>query len=246
MSVETIKEHMNSHHIKEMIELVKKYANLDCKTPILKDVNEGGMSIEADGQAIFIPFPAKASEAEYKQAIINLCLDIKSSPTDIKNDIAGFINEFNSIILSTLNNENEVASTYAPLLRDGDNFYIYVSEVAEHYSNIRDNPTNIEIMFLEDESKAKSVIVRKRLRYRVKATFVERGEDFDRIYDNFIERVGKSGGVGQIRNMLDFHLIKLELGKGRFVKGFGQAYDLEGQDVKPALTKMPHNIKKHG
>lgn len=246
MSVETIKEHMNSHHINEMIKLVKKYANIDCQNPILKDVTQSGMDIEANGERVFIPFPGQIDEKEYKQAIIDLCMDMDASPSDLKLDIEGFMNEFNSVILSTLSSQNEVLITYAPVLRDGDDLYIYISEVADHYSSIKANPENIEIMFLEDEAKAKSVIARKRLRYRVKATFMQRGELFDKVYDNFVERVGKSGGVGQIRNMLDFHLIKLELGKGRFVRGFGQAYDLNGKNIQPALTKMPHNIKKHG
>lgn len=41
--------------------------------------------------------------------------------------------------------------------------YIYISEVSEHFNNIKANPNNIEIMFLEDESKAASVILRKKI-----------------------------------------------------------------------------------
>lgn len=86
-------------------------------------------------------------------------------------------------------------------------------------------------MFLEDESKAASVILRKRLRYRVNASFLERGERFDQIYDEFEKQTGGEGGIKTIRKMLDFHLVKLEFKKGRFVKGFGQAYDIENGNV---------------
>ncbi len=96
--------------------------------------------------------------------------------------------------------------------------YIYISEVSEHFNNIKVNPNNIEIMFLEDESKAASVILRKRLRYRVNASFLERGERFDQIYDEFEKQTGGEGGIKTIRKMFDFHLVKLEFKKGRFVK----------------------------
>ncbi len=80
-------------------------------------------------------------------------------------------------------------------------------------------------MFLEDESKAQSVILRKRLRYRVNARFVERdSQEFDNVFAQFIEQSGGSGGIKTIKNMHDFHLIELIVRNGRYVKGFGQAY----------------------
>lgn len=87
-----------------------------------------------------------------------------------------FMLSFNSVSLATLSADKEVVCSYAPFVNTPWGNYIYISEVSEHFNNIKENPNNIEIMFLEDESKAASVILRKRLRYKVKASFIERGK----------------------------------------------------------------------
>ena len=116
--------------------------------------------------------------------------------------------------------------------------------MSEHFENIKANPDNIETMFLEDESKAASVILRKRLRYRTKASFYRAwGGILNRIYDEFERQTGGEGGIKTIRKMLDFHLVKLEFGKGRFVKGFGAAYDIENGTIKQVGAKSnPHKF----
>ncbi|MGL4358120.1 MAG: hypothetical protein ACRCSY_05410, partial [Cetobacterium sp.] len=86
-----------------------------------------------------------------------------------------------------------------------------------------------EIMFLQDEKEAASVLVRKRLRYNVTAEFQPRDERFETILDIFEERMGH--GVKVVRKMEDFHLVKLNVIDGRFVKGFGQAFNLKGDDI---------------
>lgn len=161
----------------------------------------------------------------------------------VEKELKEFMLSFNSVSLATLNSKGEVVCSYAPFVSTQWGNFIYISEVSEHFANIKANPDNIEIMFLEDESKAASVILRKRLRYRVRASFLERGEEFDRVYDEFERQTGGEGGIKTIRKMLDFHLVGLEFGKGRFVKGFGAAYDIENGTIKQVGAsphKFPH------
>ena len=42
--------------------------------------------------------------------------------------------------------------------------------------------------------------------------------------------------------MQDFHLFKLEFKKGRFVKGFGGAYDIIGDEISLPHIKNPHKF----
>ena len=80
-------------------------------------------------------------------------------------------------------------------------------------------------MFIEDECKAKTILARKRLRYRAHARFVERGcEEFEKTLDFLESKMDGNSGIKTIRNFPDFHLIELQFKGGRFVKGFGQAY----------------------
>ncbi|KGI55468.1 HugZ family heme oxygenase [Campylobacter sp. MIT 97-5078] len=255
MSVESIISHMNDHHKDNLIDLCKKFSAVEKIEDIsLKSVDLEGLDIVYNGgEKLRIDFPVKAKDEEaLKNAIIDLCKSVKSSVdyTAVKKELDEFKAGFGSICLATINAKGEVECSYAPLIQSQKGDYIYISEVAEHTSNIKNNPNNVEVLFLEDESKAASVILRKRLRYRVKTEFIKRGADFDIIFDEFEKRNGSGGGIKIIRGMLDFHLVKLTYQEGNFVKGFGQAYKI---DTKGELMHLsgktganPHRKAPHG
>lgn len=245
MSIASIIEHMNNHHSAELLGLVKLYGGFEAKVATLKDVNENGMKIQADGQEVFAPFPAKTEEKDYKDAIIKLCMAISKSNTQIADEIESFKEEFNTILLVSLSKDNKPHISYSPLLRYDGEYYLYISEVAPHCQNLRANPDATQVMFIEDENKTKNILARKRLTYDVSATFMPRDDLFDKVYDSFESRVGKGGGVTQIRAMQDFHLVKLCFNTGRFVKGFGQAYhiDSKGKIEHIGGGNMPHKHK---
>ncbi|MDO7252443.1 HugZ family heme oxygenase [Helicobacter cappadocius] len=251
METESILNHMNEHHHSELVGLLKKFGQLhEPKNVKLTKVDMLGLDISYnEGKSLRIEFPQKVTDPKdgLKNAIIELCQSVPKTldTVSVKKEIEDFIKGMNTIIISSLNSSGEVVCSYAPLLKCEGKYYIYVSEVAEHYGSLRENPDNLEIMFIEDESKAKSVILRKRLRYRARAKFIERGSEFDKIFDSFIGEVGESGGIKTIRDMMDFHLIHLEFLKGRFVKGFGQAYDIiNGEISYIGGAGNPHKIKK--
>lgn len=231
MSFASIISHMNEQHRGNLEDLVAKFGGVsEVKDVSLESVDLGGLDIVYNGgQKLRIDLPKAASDKEsLTNAIIELCMGAKKNIDyeKIKKELEAFKAEFGSVCLATLSPSGEVLCSYAPIIQASSGDYIYISEVSEHYTSIKNNPNNIEVLFLEDESKAASVIVRKRLRYRTSATFIERGAEFDRIYDEFEKRNGKGGGISTIRNFLDFHLIKLNYKDGNFVKGFGQAFKI--------------------
>lgn len=245
MSFESIIAHMNNDHRESLVELVKKFGSAnEVKNAELKGVDFEGLDlIYNDNQKLRIEFPVKANEETLKNAIIELCMSVKKTLDyeGVKKEIATFKSEFGSVCLGTLSEKGEVICSYAPLIQMPDADYIYISEIGDHYTSIKHNPNNIEVLFLQDESKAASVILRKRLRFRAKAVFIERGAEFDKIYDEFERKTGGSGGIKTIRTMLDFHLIRLDYQKGGFVKGFGQAYNIdENGNLTHKGGKMPH------
>lgn len=229
MDITSIIEHMNNHHANELLGLVKLYGGFDAQDAKLSNVTEDGMQIKADGKDVFAPFPSKTAQKDYKDAIIALCMGISKKDSQISDEIESFKEEFNTILLSSLSKDNKPHISYSPLLRYNNECYLYVSEVAQHCHNLRANPDSIQVMFIEDESKAKSILARKRLTYEVSVEFMQRGNLFDKVYDSFVSRVGKGGGVEQVRSMQDFHLVKIHFKEGRFVKGFGQAYNIDSK-----------------
>ncbi|KAA8710697.1 HugZ family heme oxygenase [Helicobacter canis] len=252
MDFTSIITHMNDHHTKELVGLVKKFGNQsEPRNVVLESVDFEGLDIAYAGGSVRVEFPQKATPDTIKNAIISLCMSVEQTHDleAIKQEIAEFAKEFGSGVLASLSPSGEALATYAPVIHSEGRFYIYISEVAEHYASIRANPSNIELMFLEDESKAKSVILRKRLRYRVSARFVDRGgEEFESVFARFVEQSGGAGGIKSIKAMQDFHLIELIAGSGRYVKGFGQAYSIAGNGEISYLggSGNPHKMGAHG
>lgn len=167
-----------------------------------------------------------------------MMMPIKFDKEQIKKEVEEFRGDFKSVILGTKSKSGDVDVTYAPYLDFQGEGYIYISEIGDHFDNLKDNP-QFEIMFLQDEKDAASVLVRKRLRYNVIAEFQERDEKFNTILDSFEEKVGE--GMKVVRKMQDFHLVKLNIVNGRFVKGFGQAYNLKDGDI----VQMTGDKKSH-
>lgn len=251
MNQQSIMKHMNEHHKNELIALCKKYGkkesliNGEVQNATLTNVDFEGLDIlYNDNISLRVEFPQKASETTIKDAIITLCQGAKTfKSADISDEIATFKQEFGSIIIASIDKDGQAIASYAPLMQIHNKLYIYISEVAEHFASISANPHKLEILFLEDESKAKSVILRKRLKYRANARFVERNsEEFEKALNSLESAMGGAGGIKTIRQMSDFHLIELELGLGRFVKGFGQAYDIlpNGEIKQVGSSGNPH------
>lgn len=248
MSFESIITHLNAHHSENLVDLVRKFSGeSEIQNATLKSVDYEGLELVYNGsKSLHIDFPAKANDETLKNIIIELCMSVKKSVDygAVKDEIKAYKAGFGSVCVASLSACDEVLCTYAPIIQTNEGDYIYISEIGEHFASIKAHPNNLEIMFLQDEQDAPSVILRKRLRYRANAEFIERGAEFERVYDEFERVRGKGGGIHTIRGFADFHLIKLHYTRGSFVKGFGQAYHIdENGELKHHAGKggtMPH------
>lgn len=127
-----------------------------------------------------------------------------------------------SILLSTITPDGKPFASYAPFVEKDGKFYVYLSRMAEHYRNLEVTPV-VDVMLLEDESKSTNLFIRQRARFACKAINIG-NEGHDDIFEQF----GKSFGV-QMMNMLrgfDFSLFEINPQEGRYVVGFGQAFDI--------------------
>lgn len=246
--IQRIISHMNDHHKQDLLGLVKKFGNIQkCEEISLVGVDLKGLDISCDGKIIRVEFPKEVSESELKNAIIDLCTSVPKTMQyeEIKQEMLEFRDGFGSVVIASVDAQNHAIASYAPLLKFENRFFIYISEVAEHYASIKANPESIEVLFLEDEKEAKSVILRKRLRYKAKAVFREKDALFDQIFDHFEANNASAGGLKTIRRMGDFHLVELLFQEGRFVKGFGAAYDIDAHgEIKFAAegSGNPHQL----
>lgn len=141
-----------------------------------------------------------------------------------------FPEEFTSIIISTVSRQGIPNASYAPFVMDNEkNIYIYVSGLAIHTQNIQDNP-HLSVLFIDDEAKTKQIFARRRLNFDCTATLVPREtEQWQEIVDKFQIQFGEL--IGTLRSLPDFRILRLTPHSGRFVIGFGAAYNIHGSNI---------------
>lgn len=86
-------------------------------------------------------------------------------------------------------------------------------------------------MFVADEADTPDMFARTRLSYDCSATLLPRGESpWEAAADRFSARFGPI--VAVLRDLPDFRIFRLTPLKGRFVLGFGKAYDVDPRNLE--------------
>lgn len=138
--------------------------------------------------------------------------------------------QFGSIILSTVDAEGLPNASYTPFVMDEEKrIYIYVSGLATHTKNIYANP-KVSVLFIEDESQTKQIFARRRLSFDCDPNLLTRDTpQWLEIVDKFQEKFGEI--IEMLRSLPDFRIFQLTPTRGRFVVGFGAAYQISGDNL---------------
>ncbi len=133
--------------------------------------------------------------------------------------------------LATVDAEGRPHASYAPFVAGdgGRDMYVFVSELSQHTGNLRATAC-ASALLIEDEAQAAEAFARRRLVFECSAELVGREAPLWRgIVDRFEARFGEI--VDTLRQLKDFVLFRLHPESGLYVKGFGQAYRIEGDDL---------------
>jgi len=85
-------------------------------------------------------------------------------------------------------------------------------------------------MFIENEQEAKEIFARTRLIFACEAEVIERDSAaWEERMQQFSEKFGELMGV--LKELKDFHLFRLTPRSGSYVRGFAQAYAIEGEEL---------------
>jgi len=140
-----------------------------------------------------------------------------------------FPERFQSLLMATVNGEGEPNASYAAYVREGADFYVYVSELAAHTKNLKEQG-KVSVLFIENEADSKSLFARRRTTYQCTAHRVPRSDaQFARLIDAFSQKFG--GTMEVLKDMKDFHLYRLHPLKATYVSGFARAFVVEGEDL---------------
>jgi putative heme iron utilization protein len=149
---------------------------------------------------------------------------------DARRDFLALREHCNGALLATLDDNQLPCASYAPLVWVDDHYYLFLSDLAGHTRNLKHCPS-LSLMLIEAEDQAANAFMRQRITLQGSAESVSRDDSsFARVLAEFHHRFGKV--MAMIEPLADFHLFRLQLQSGRFVRGFGQAYDLSGEHLQ--------------
>lgn len=163
----------------------------------------------------------------------------------LADEVLAFIDSRRSLQLATLGSDGVPYASYAPFARDADCLYVILSDIAIHGVNLRRSP-RASVLIIEDEDGAEELFARQRVGYQVEAEELAVGSQvFERGVDYLAERHGER--PRNLAGLADFHLYRLRPGAGRYVKGFGKAYALEGGTLaSPTINHLREGHRKRG
>ncbi|HEY5740714.1 MAG TPA: pyridoxamine 5'-phosphate oxidase family protein [Gammaproteobacteria bacterium] len=162
------------------------------------------------------------------------------------NDISDALADYRALIdsaegahLATLGDAAGPEASYAPCAwHDGD-CYLFLSALSSHTANLRRDP-RISLMLLQEAGSAPNPFARQRVSLRGKVETVDRESGLSTAaLAEFHRRFGEV--MRLLESLPDFTLFRIELETGSFVRGFGQAYALEGEKLDRLRHLDPRN-----
>ena len=160
----------------------------------------------------------------------------KQELAEILVDIAAFLDGVQSVALATVNEHGEPLSSYAPFARDAESgdFFVLVSDLSAHTTNLLRGRTSL--LASEDESAAAQIYARTRVGFQCDVSEIPRKDpQFSSRISALKARHGEI--IDTLVQLADFRLLRLSPETGTFVRGFGQAYEID-----PALTSIRHIV----
>ena len=145
--------------------------------------------------------------------------------TQLTADLVELITSQQTLLLATATTHAIPDLSYAPFVQDNaGSFYIFVSDLASHTTNLRGNP-QASVMFIRPESESPNLFARERASFNCRVTEITRD---NALYDAQLQALQDKFGetVKLLRSLSDFHLLALTPEQGRYVAGFGRAYKI--------------------
>ena len=135
-----------------------------------------------------------------------------------------------AVMLSTVSPEGWPEASHAPFVLDGEGrCHVLISQLAQHTKNLLSQPI-ASLMWLEDRASSGNAFARRRLVLQCRAENIERdGEGWKRMLKQMVEELGNT--VELLASLPDFMLFRFDAVEGNYVRGFGQAYPVTGNDL---------------
>ena len=156
-----------------------------------------------------------------------------------------FLEPIKSLTISSLDDKGYPFSSYAPYVKYNSKYYVYLSLMAKHSSNLTKNKM-ASIFFCEDEQDCKNIFAKKRVSIQCETLKLEQNtKEETQILDEFRTKFGEEM-VNMLKKMGDFYLFEFTPFYGEAVFGFGKAYNLGGLDFTEFVERGNTGNTGHG
>jgi putative heme iron utilization protein len=153
----------------------------------------------------------------------------EQDPAILQQEARNFRDGFQSVLIATASLKGDPDISYAPfVLNETGAICIYVSQLARHTQNLLECPT-ASLMFIAGEQDSRNLFARRRLILQCRAEPVT-GVEAEPVLQQMQTQLGKT--VELLRSLPDFLLFRFEVENGSYIRGFGQAWSLVGNDLE--------------
>ena len=135
----------------------------------------------------------------------------------------------NSAQLATLNQDRQPEASHAPVVCFDGHWYFFLSELASHTLNLMRNPALGLILVDHRDANANPFALRRISLVGSVQPIARDQAAYGSVLAVFRDRFGEV--MDLIEPLPDFHLFRFVAEQGRFIRGFGQAYDLAGENL---------------
>ena len=156
-----------------------------------------------------------------------------------------FLENLKSLTIASLDENNNPFSSYAPFVKFNHKYYVYLSLMAKHSSNLTNNP-NSSIFLSEDEKDCKNIFAKKRVSIQCTTKKIEQNTNEEKeILEQFSQKFGNEM-IDMLYKMGDFYLFEFTPFYGEAVFGFGKAYNLGGEYFEEFVERNFSSNSGHG
>ena len=146
-----------------------------------------------------------------------------------------FLEPIKSLTISSLDENGYPFSSYAPYVKYNNKYYVYLSLMAKHSSNLTQNKI-ASIFFCEDEQDCKNIFAKKRVSIQCETLkLAQNTQNEEEILNEFKAKFGEEM-VNMLKKMGDFYLFEFTPFYGEAVFGFGKAYNLGGENFEESSS----------
>ncbi len=153
-------------------------------------------------------------------------------------EVSHFIEGFSTLQIASVDEQGNPHASYAPFTRVNGQFVMLLSDVSRHARNLKQQQ-KASLMLIESETDAKHLFARKRLTLDCQTSNLDKESDAGQALLQQLET--KFGDiVGRLKVLEDFNLFTFTPEQAVYVKGFGQAFNLNGD-----LNQVKHLTEGH-